>query len=54
MGTNIISNPATVFSIREVKEMPTGKITGAVVGKVIRRPSKVNKSMNIVIEDRER
>ncbi len=34
--------------------MPTGKISGAIIAKVIRKPDKVNNFLNIIIEDDER
>jgi hypothetical protein len=43
-----------VFRLKEVKQMPTGKISGAVVGRVIRKPDKVSTFLNIIIEDDEK
>lgn len=53
LGTNRIENPATVFTLKKIKEMPTGKISGAVVARVVRRPDKVTNFMNIMVEDEE-
>ena len=41
-----------MYNVKEVKEMSKGVINGAVVGKVVRKPDKVNTFLNIMIEDK--
>ena len=54
LPTKKINEAASTLKIKEVKEMQKGRVAGAVVGKVIRRPDKVNSFMNIMIEDEQK
>ena len=49
-----ISDAVQILRLKEVKLMPTGKISGAVVGRLVKKPDKVNNFLNIIIEDEER
>ena len=53
-GRNQIVDAVPVYSIREVKKMPTGKVSGSIIAQVIKKPDKINKFMNIMIEDTEK
>ena len=51
-SANLISSKRTI-SLKEVKQMPAGKITATILAKVTKKPVKINTVMNIVIEDEE-
>lgn len=41
-------------TLREVKQMPAGKISGTILAKIVKKPDKINTVMNIRIEDEEK
>ena len=47
------SNKSNILTIKEVLKMPTGKINGAIIAKVIKRPGKINTFLNIMVKDEE-
>lgn len=46
----MISNKRYI-SLREVKQMPAGKISATILAKIVKKPDKINTVMNIRIED---
>lgn len=42
------------ISLKEVKQMPAGKISATIHAKIVKKPDKINTVMNIRIEDEEK
>ena len=52
-GNNQVSESNSFLRIKDVKNMPEGKISGCVVAKIHRKPYEVKNVLNMIIEDEE-